>query len=90
MLSIPTLIRKDKDGRRRLDFVLARSGEIVQSVPPGRIKGERTLPCGQWRIVELPEQTEPQAWSRNGDFNSIALALAHANDHERKRASKHH
>jgi hypothetical protein len=85
----PSLIHKDKDGRRRFDFVLARSGEIGQSVPPGRIKGQRTMPCGEWRLVELTQESEPQTWSSNGGSNSLAVALAHAHDHERRRGSKH-
>jgi hypothetical protein len=85
----PALIRRAKDGRRRLDFVLARSREVVQLVRPGRIKGQRTLPCGEWRLVELTQESEPQTWSRNGGCNSLALALARARDHERRRGSKH-
>jgi hypothetical protein len=84
----PALIRTDNDGRRYLDFILARSGEVIQSVD--RPRGQRTRPCGERKILPLTDENSPAPsalWS-NGGCRSLDAALAAAHHHERARGSK--
>ena len=74
----------DEDEHWRIAFILAHNGDVIQSVNPDvRIKGQRSTPRGEWRIVGLPNKAALMWWSRNR-CNSLVQAMDSVGSHKER------